>query len=222
MDYTFLPEIKTIGKIEDRFGTAKIAKEPMIYSGDWDFTAIHGGPITRLIMGHLLASPEWHTAYSTAKREDLNVVIDTRSNMLMKGMYPSIPGWHCDDVPRSEKYAQPDLNLISDEVQHFMVLLSDNARAVARTEFIAQPTIISIDENDVWNSVNEAIEARPQIKKGYLEEGDIIRFSQKAIHRASLCEHPGWRFFFRASITHRKPANEIRNQVQVYVTRSGW
>lgn len=216
MNFVFLPSIKTVGTCSKKFSTSEIANEQMIFSGDWRFTKENAGPITSYIMRQLLKCPEWIEAIERGK----NIVIDTRTNMLMEGMYPSIPGWHCDDVPRGVKYEQPDLSKVSDDVQHFMVLLSDNTQPT-QTEFVTEPALIDVDPENVWNSVDTAVEQQ-QFKTGFLKEGDIIRFSQTAIHRASLCKAPGWRLFFRASVTHREPVNEIRRQVQVYSTRNGW
>ena len=222
MKFVFPPSIKTVGKLDSSYGTAEIAGEQMIYSGGWKYTKENGGPITSYIMRQLTKCPEWGKALLAVEHDDnYDVVIDTRTNMLMEGMYPSIPGWHCDDVPRGEKYEQPNLKAIDNKVQHFMVLLSDSDECPAQTEFVTEPVLIDIDQNNVWNSVDKAVE-EGKFKTGFLNEGDIIQFSQTAIHRASLCKTPGWRLFFRASITHRKPVNEIRRQVQVYSTRNGW
>ena len=221
MNLLFLPKVKTVGKIDRRFTTSEIAGEQMVYSGDWGYTMANGGPITRLIMETLQLTPEWRDAVGVGLRNGRNIVIDTRTNMLMAGMYPSIPGWHCDDVPRGEKYAQPDVRKVSDDVQHFMVILSDSDECPARTEFVTEQVIIDVDPENVWNSVDAAVE-REKFHTAFLNEGEIIRFNQTAIHRATLCQTPGWRLFFRLSITHRKPVNEIRKQVQVYTTSNGW
>jgi hypothetical protein len=151
----------------------------------------------------------------------LTTVIDTRVTMTMEGMYPSIPGWHCDDVPRSRTTGQPVMHGVNPLVQHFMVILSDQEDAVSCTEFVSKPIKLDIDLTNVWGSVDKQLtENKPET--GFLKQGEIIRFNQEAIHRASPTVTPGWRFFYRASITHRKPANEIRNQVQVYASKNGW
>ena len=106
-------------------------------------------------------------------------------------------------------------------VQHFMVILSDQETAVSATEFLSNEIELDVDLTNVWNSVDRQLnEIKP--KTEFIKPGDIVRFNQEAIHRASPTITPGWRFFYRLSITHRKPANEVRNQVQVYASENGW
>src|SRR5690606_10082560 len=73
--------------------------ETMLFGADLAFAQENGGEITKQVIDSL---PKFTVP------DDLHVVIDTRVNMLMRGYYPSIPGWHCDDVPRGEN-GQPDL-----------------------------------------------------------------------------------------------------------------
>lgn len=221
MRHVFKPEIKTVATVHRRFATSDIANEQMVFSSDWEFALENGGEITRWIMEHLRLAPEWSEAVKNGELKNRNIVIDTRTNMLMEGMYPSIPGWHCDDNVRLTETNQPDPRLNEPSVQHFMVLLSDNKSPVARTEFVTENVDVELDPHDVWYSLDNHID-QSDYRKGFLDEGMIIRFSQNAIHRATCCETPGWRYFFRASVTHRKPANQIRRQVQVYTTRNGW
>lgn len=217
MKYTFQPDIKTIGQIDGVLNTESFKYEPMIFSGDLAFTKEVNGPITSRCLKLIEESDEFQKCY----QRNSNVVVDTRVTMTMKGAYPSIPGWHCDDVPRSEKYSQPTLYDTSDKIQHFMVLLAD-VEAQSCTEFVSEPFSAEIDETNVWFSLhNEVIKHAPNTR--FIKQGEIIRFNQTAIHRASAAKNPGWRFFMRVSLTHRKPANEIRRQVQVYIdSNGGW
>lgn len=220
MKYTFTPNIKTVKHIEPTRQTNTVKNEPMIFSGCPDFAHSNGGPLTREIT-RLLLDNEFFRSVQMFSPDDYFVVIDTRVTMTMEGMYPSIPGWHGDDVPRSRTTGQPVLHGINPLVQHFMVLLSDQPTAVSSTEFVLGPMEVDIDIANVWQSVDKHItENKP--KTGFIEPGEIVRFNQEAIHRASPTSTPGWRFFYRASITHRKPANEIRKQVQVYASQNGW
>ena len=223
MKYTFTPNIKTVKEFDDMelyLNTKYVKNEPMIYSGSPDFAHKNSGPITKRILSDLLSHPMF-IAVQTFAPDNFSTVIDTRVTMTMPGMYPSIPGWHCDDVPRSSSHDQPVLHSVNPLVQHFMVLLSDQEDAVSCTEFVSDPFDVNVDLANVWNSVDKAVnEQKP--KTGFLKQGELIRFNQEAIHRASPTKTAGWRYFFRASITHRKPANEIRNQVQVYASEGGW
>jgi len=222
MKFTFTPNIKTIGKLEQPVrDTDEIKNEPMIFSGSPNFASIHGGGLTREITNKLLKNDDFRNVQLFANDNDFHIVIDTRVTMTMPGMYPSIPGWHCDDVPRGKTHGQPVMHLVNPFVQHFMVLVSDQEDAVSCTEFVTKPFEVDIDMADVWGSVDRAVE-KEKPETGFLKQGEIIRFNQEAIHRASQTSVAGWRFFYRASITHRKPANEIRKQVQVYASTNGW
>lgn len=221
MKYTFTPNIKTIAEIKATRFTEAIKNEPMIYSGSPKFAHENGGKLTQEITKLLLKSEAYTNVAMFANPDSLTTVIDTRVTMTMEGMYPSIPGWHCDDIPRSRTTGQPVLHGVNPLVQHFMVILSDQEDAVSCTEFVSKPIELDIDLTNVWGSVDKQLtENKPET--GFLKQGEIIRFNQEAIHRASPTVTPGWRFFYRASITHRTPADEIRNQVQVYASKNGW
>jgi len=221
MKYTFTPNIKTVAQFEPTWTTDIIKNEPMMFSADPAFAHTHGRSLTREITRILLKSKEYKEIVMFAPHDDFFTVIDTRVTMTMEGMYPSIPGWHGDDVPRSRTTGQPVLHGVNPLVQHFMVILSDQESTVSATEFLSNEIELDIDLANVWNSVDRQInELKP--KTGFIKPGDIVRFNQEAIHRASPTITPGWRFFYRLSITHRKPANEVRNQVQVYASENGW
>jgi hypothetical protein len=221
MKFTFTPNIKTVGKMKAVRDTGIIKNEPMIFSGDVFFAHENGGPLTRQITDLIIKNEHFRAVQLFANDNNFKIVIDTRVTMTMPGMYPSIPGWHCDDVPRSKSHGQPVLHGINPFVQHFMVILSDQEDAVSCTEFVTEPFEVDVDLANVWESVDRAVE-KEKPKTGFLTQGEIIRFNQETIHRASQTKTAGWRLFYRASITHRKPANEIRKQVQVYTSSHGW
>lgn len=236
MNVDFIPKIKTLTSLPDKFTTDEIKNETMIFSGDWDFAYRNGGPITRRIMSTLRAHPAFMDAYILANQRKLNVVVDTRVNMVMTGWYPSIPGWHCDDVPRRELYSQPDLSLRDSAVQHFTCLVSDaqpdvfSGVGVTGTEYLVEPITLAIDPTAVWKTADQLV--NDMISMGvlgptatsFLKDRDIVQFDQNSLHRASPARVPGWRLFFRCSLTHRKPVNEIRKQAQVYIPADqvGW
>lgn len=227
MNFIFNPRIVTIASISKRFSTNDIKAEPMLFGADLAFSRTHGGPITNHVLDTLEESDvfiDWRKRFENGLLPLTHIVIDSRVNMLMSGMYPSIPGWHGDDVPRGVKYTQPDLNGIeTNAFIHFMVLFSDNEKPVSATEFVVEPVALNVDQDNVWQSVNAGVEAlKPRTSR--LQEGDIIAFGQEALHRASPCVQSGWRFFIRVSFTYRKPVNEIRQQVQVYmpIETAGW
>lgn len=217
---TFNPFIYSISSINGRYDANAIKNEPMIFSGDYIFTRENCGPLTSMILDDVY--PRVKHYYDDFI--PLNVVIDTRVNMLMREQYPSIPGWHCDDVPRVN--GQPDMSLIDRNVQHFMVLLStgNSDNGVSGTEFITLPRAYDIDSEQVWHSLDVAANNDESKTTRKVQVGEVVMFDQSSIHRATPATENGWRMFFRLSVTHRAPWNEIRNQVQIYcdMSKSGW
>lgn len=219
---TFTPKIKTIGIFMPGivFTINDIKNETMFFSCSPSFVRENKltSPITNLILEKLFEIEK-------SLKKEKNIVIDTRVNMLMKGQWPSIPGFHCDDVPRNPESGQPDLSLCDDSVRHFMVLVSTNkADTISGTEFVTNERTYNLKKDSVWNSLDSAVCGDKKKKTRFIKEREIIEFNQLAIHRATPAKENGWRLFFRLSVTHRKPVNEIRNQVQIYVDpkNSGW
>jgi hypothetical protein len=157
--------------------------------------------------------------------EGRNIVIDTRVNMLMKGFYPSIPDWHCDWVERG-KNGQPDLNKLDRLAQNYCCVISDK-EDVSGTEFITNKLLVTYDKDNVWRSISEGVEFYKKrnaadVTSSKLKSGDMLKFNQEALHRATPAKCNGWRFFFRLSCVKVEPKNEIRNQTQIYVKEGGW
>ena len=220
MKHTFAPRIRTLAQLDGIKPVEEIKYEPMLFGADLDFAREQGGPLTQMLIEKLMHCQEFKRAYSSSPFH--NIVIDTRSTMTMRGAYPSIPGWHCDDVPRGEQYGQPDLSGIDEKTQHFLLLFS-SVESHTCTEFVHKSLTIDVDPENVWRSVNNAVEEqKPETRS--IKVGELVMFDQNAIHRAVATENPGWRWFARVSITTRKPANEIREQVQVYMPLEnvGW
>lgn len=160
-----------------------------------------------------------------------HISIDSRSHMLMKGMYPCIPGWHCDDFYRTEELNnQPDLDLVSIVAPaiHHIIILGD----CSRTEFLSKDIFLpgSQEVKDQFGmskpfyyQYDKMIEELnpPTI---HLEEGTIYTFGPTAFHRGQEAQSNGWRYFIRITESnHYEPKNEIRYQTQVYTKeRVSW
>lgn len=164
--------------------------------------------------------------------------IDTRVHMLMEGMYPCIPGWHHDDVPRTRSDKQPNYD---DELrcEHAMFLLNAH---VAPTKFaIGVVPFSEVNSGEVayrkWHS-----EVEEEIQNGGLEEIECpdsqwVYFDDRTWHAGTMCKVPfGHRLFIRIGMHYRmidgkkvyeQPptrANEIRRNAQVYMNNpmQGW
>ena len=217
----FTPSIREIGKVPGVVSMETIEQETCLYSADPIFAIRNGGPLTLSIMKKLLEEVNFITQDDNYRYP----IIDTRVHMLMPGQCPAIPGWHCDNVPRSSYNAQPDLALISPHQINYTVLIGSEEN-IAPTEFINREKIIPFNPEKVWGSVSDFIN---QNMESFwhdiisVEDGTILEFNGPTIHRATPATKRGWRFFFRMSFMSNPAQNKIRNQSMIYATEDmGW
>jgi len=196
----------------------EIKNEPMLFNSDFFFAWDNGGEITREFLRKLtLKCYGWNP---------FNMVIDSRVHMLMPGWYPCIPGMHHDDIPRSTASGQP--NYINPEyrAEHVLGLVNGD---IAPTQFAIGEIDLEIPTEGIiykqWHpKVMQAIEDGT-MKSYSAESGVILQFDSESFHQGTMAVAGGWRWFIRVSKnTHRKPTNEIRKQVQVYLEypMEGW
>lgn len=214
---TFNPQIKTVGQLP-RFSLDQIREEPMLFACDPGHVGNLGGPIANSLLEVARAS-----GFLDDLEPGLHIVMDTRSTLTMPGMYPSIPGWHCDDFNRSERFAQPSIVDRDRRIKHLMAIVPEGDQEISATEFVTRPISIALDEQDVWHSLDDYLnQMEGAIDTRKISAREVITFNQEAIHRATPTVSNGWRFFGRISRTYRPPQNELRKQVQVFVTKNGW
>jgi hypothetical protein len=198
-----------------------LKNEPMLFSCDlWTAWRL-GGPITRLFLGDL--PQEWFG-------DDL--VIDSRVHMLMKGWYPCIPGWHHDDVPRTAPDGQPnymDPEYLSEHLSCVIDLGTGSLTEYIRDQVVVPRPNLGEVVYEVWNhAINDNLEAYPDreyYKIQQVKSGEIVKFDYTTFHRGVPATGSGWRWFIRVSRkTGRKATNELRRQVQVYMSEleAGW
>lgn len=184
----------------------------MLYSCSIEFALDKGGSLTKETLNILKTM--------LPKLNGRNWVVDTRSHMLMLGMYPAIGGWHCDAVPRYSYDVQPDLRKMDDS-PHFTVTVSSREGGISNTEFITSELSLNVDTDAVWESISKQIGNKGE--RFFSQDGDITKLTSQTLHRATMAESRGWRFFLRCSAVCFKPLNQIRNQIQVYTDISaGW
>lgn len=214
----FQSRVDTVGNIPGTRELTQIAREPSFFSCSPEFILSQDCPLHIEILNGIKSTYSYKAAKNSAL--GLTELVDSRITQTMPGMYPSIPGWHCDNVPRAKDYNQPDLNLTDDRVQHFMAYIS-SCKNHTNTEFAVGEYKIDINPSDVWGSLDRSLVKEPPMGK-FCEEGEIVRFNQEAIHRASPTLNSGWRLWLRVSFVNRPVQNVIRKQVQVYTTVNGW
>jgi len=197
----------------------EIESEPMIYGGSIEFCRKNSGGLTNGILDAI--ETEVNNLMQDQAYKGYHPVIDTKSVMLMPGWYPCIPGWHCDGVIRKTKNSQPDLSTLNEDIWHFTSVISSR-RDMESTEIIDCNAYIDVDENHVWQSVDNYLRKnKPPVYK--TESGEIIQFSRSTLHNCPPVTVRGWRYFFRLSFYHMPVMNKIRKQVQIYTDiNKGW
>lgn len=165
-------------------------------------------------------------AKSHLTRPFAHVTLDTRLSMLMPGMWPCIPGWHCDDFWRPSDGGQPDL-ISAPYSEHIAIVLG----GCSLTRFINERAELKIPT--VWDlQVGETLYGymHPRIeqmglKTMQLTPEQLVRYSQLTWHCGEAAVERGWRYLFRLTGSdYLHPLNERRTQTQVYLTEPfvGW
>lgn len=197
-----------------------VKNEPMLFNCDIEAAEKLGGPITHDFIDILLA------LCLSEQIDPYSIVIDSRVHMLMPGWAPAILGWHHDDIPRTRPDGQPNYHNQDYQAKHCLAIV--NAE-IAPTHFATgNISLPDIEEGEKyykkWHPlVENAIGKELQLEVA--ESRKLYLFDCFTFHKAILAVKNGWRFFIRASWnTKRKPTNELRRQVNVYVPHpfEGW
>ena len=221
MKIKFIPTIDEVASFDGIADQSLFAKEQPVFSSSPEFAREVGGELSKRI----LDSWDWKDGFFNLNLRQKYPIIDTRVQRLMPGMYPSIPGWHCDAVPRPSYDAQPDLTKIDPEVKHYTALISTSPD-ISNTEFVVEPIELELDPSSqvpIWKQAHIGIEKnRP--KTMFIKPGILYRFDQLTLHKTSPTLKRGWRMFFRLSMYHNKPLNQKSGSMQVYLLseENGW
>jgi hypothetical protein len=206
----------TLGPHLPSFAEEQTKNEPMLFSCDWETAERLGGPLTNAFLKALW--PLW---------ERDGVIIDSRVHMLMPGWYPCIPGWHHDDVPRTRSDGQPNYDAPDYQAEHVCALVNGD---VCPTAFaIGKHSLPDIPLGSVfyreWHPlVDQAVE-HGDLSLVHAPTNRLVFFDWQTMHQGTQARTNGWRWFIRASRnTARRPTNELRRQVQVYMPApmDGW
>lgn len=221
--HTFTPNFKLHGNIfHDNkviFLDDMIKNEPMFFSADYAFAKEKGSVITKFILDQIAS-----IVPDEIMQKLLTSVIDSRSHMLMPSFYPCIPGWHHDDVPRSRADAQPNYHNPEYKSEHLMIVVGKTAMPqFLRTTIVLPDIPEGRTVYQAWDRIINAAESEDNFYT--IGSGDVYQFDWQTFHRGMPAKLHGWRYFIRFSWnTDRKSTNEIRNQVQCYISDPsvGW
>lgn len=208
-----------VGSFAQDVPDSDIKNEPMFFNCDLAFAYVNGGPITRAFIDAL--PQEWKMS---------PLVFDSRVHMLMPGWFPCIPGFHHDDVPRTDtSNGQPDYDNPEYLSQHIIGLVNAD---IAPTEFaVGECTMPEVAEGDIvyrrWHTEVERLIAEGEMASMSAKDRTLIYFDWQAFHQGVRAIKGGWRWFGRVSKDTARvtqTTNEIRRQVQVYLEfpMEGW
>jgi hypothetical protein len=207
-------------KIESRIDIGKhlmhasqdeIKNEPMLHRATVEFAEASGGPLTHAFI------------IALGLKE---AIIDSRVHMLMPGMFPCIPGWHHDDVPRERSDGQPNYDNPSYKSKHCMALWGD----CSLTEFAIGTHDIEIPVlgKKIYKELSGVVESdceREILTRVIAPERRLIFFNWNTWHQGKEATKKGFRFFIRATWdSNLMPRNEIRQNANVYmpILTEGW
>lgn len=204
-------EIKSNFKFGSRlnidYNDSEIKAEPMLWRADAGFARSAGGLLTNAFV--VAIEPVFGSDF----------IIDSRVHMLMPGMWPCIPGWHHDDVPRTRSDGQPNYRTPEYKSEHVSVLFGD----ASLTEFAVGDSwfpdvAIGRHYYREWHDEVEERIAWGQLRRVVAPEATPVYFDWNTWHQGVRATKRGWRLFIRATKgSNLKARNEIRNQVQVYM-----
>lgn len=224
--YTFYSQIEESNRFADHIDNDEIKEEPMFFNCDIDFAYKHGGPITKSFIDSLPYI--W---------KEMPIVFDSRVHMLMPGWFPSIPGWHHDDVPRptipTGKHfitaGQPDYDNPSYHSEHILGLVN---ATICPTQFIVgKCEMPAIQDGDLiyrtWHNEIESLVSKKKVEVVEAKDRTLYYFDCDTFHTGIQAIGNGWRWFGRVSASTdrtKKITNEIRRQAQVYLEfpMQGW
>lgn len=207
----------------------EIRMTPALLGADLDTAARYGGDLTRAALGAM-----------NLRGDRRNVIVDTKTHLLMPGFYPGIPGWHSDGVPRGPERnpagkGAPDIaaqEAMDDVAPRFHLLVTG---AHCPTRFATERgLILDVPEEptpDLYAGISRqmrAMDAAGSLATMETAPSTVYEWDWWHLHTAQAATAHGWRFLIRVTETdHHEPRTDlseiIRTQQQVYVPEVfGW
>jgi hypothetical protein len=140
--------------------------------------------------------------------------IDIKVHMLMKGQFPCIPNWHCDNVPR----------LDTGELLYDQALAGGKpmllwVSGAPTTEFLVND--IELPDPETHGELDAYIRTDRIIKTKCIPERTWLTLDQRTPHKGTAATKHGWRIFVRLTpkiiSTARPVLSPIRRHTQVYL-----
>jgi hypothetical protein len=224
---SFNSKFTELGQFALNVKNEDIKKEPMFFNASLEFAYYtKGATIARSFINSLphdwLCKP---------------LVFDSRIHMLMPGWYPSIPGWHHDDVPRPEipvgqhfiSAGQPEYDSPKYLSEHILGLVNAD---VCPTKFASGNCVMpKVEDNETvykkWHPEVERLIENGSLRLDSVKDRTLYHFDWQTFHTGTKAVSNGWRWFGRVSRNTdrlKTITNEIRVNAQVYLEfpMEGW
>ena len=148
-----------------------------------------------------------------------NWEIDLKIHMLMKGQFPCIPNWHCDNVPRDAS-GKLNYNFPTDyEEPPMLVWIS----GIPRTIFLAedyQTPFFPANHGELSEAVR-SLQREGKVVFRELPTQTWCNFTRHSPHTGQAAEGNCWRIFVRVTnrtlLSERPVISNIRRHSQVYL-----
>lgn len=218
-----------ITRFGDDFAERDLIDEQTYYGASPEFVRL-SEPLLSPIANNFLAYVD-DRAGSHAEIE--RGIFDSKVVQLMPGMYPAIPGWHCDEIKRVEGKVDCDTFHDNAKKMHYIGIIDFTG---SRTEFVQADIEVPYTDS-LWKEVHNAVEftkkcAQPDRPSPFpappiirLPSNHIYLMNYSCVHTATPATTAGWRWFGRLTLnTDRQIVNQIRTQTNVYlnVSEAGW
>jgi hypothetical protein len=215
MIYTFNRNPLPVGGRIEQPSDREIQDTPGLFNATLDDALMFGGDLTRVALSAM-----------NLRGDRKYAIVDTKIHMLMPGMWPAIPGWHTDVVPRPDGAPRLDLqNELSAPRFHLLVTGTG-----CLTDFVIQPTSIEVPDDlgsDLYEHITKEVKRiDPPIHE--IVSCRSVEWDWWDLHRAKAAQKREWRYLIRVTETdHRPPKTDLRDvlrtQQQVYVHEAfGW
>lgn len=202
--------------------TDLVKNTPNLFRASMQDALLYGGELTRAALSAM-----------NIRNDRKYVVVDTKVHMLMPGMYPAIPGWHTDGVPRPQK-DKPDLSLQETDrpVRYHLLVTGEGCL----TEFISDGRVklnVPVEPSAslykvISEQVNEKLE-KGELSKFQVNSCQVIEWDWWDLHQGIAATKHEWRFLIRVAETdYLQPLKDLReilrtqNTVYVKSAEYGW
>jgi len=191
-----------------------------LWNASLDDAVRYGGDLTRQALSAM-----------DLRHDRKHIIVDTKIHMLMKGMCPAIPGWHCDGAPRDNNgnpngSGKPDTFAQENNPRPNRYHLMCTGMGCL-TQYINRPIMVDIPHvpsYEVYNILSESVQKMVKDDPSLIytvPSCQVVEFDWWDIHTGVVASVNEWRFLIRVCESDyyqpRKDLREvIRMQSQVY------